>query len=119
MRQERDPNAPADFRRDLRHGQEYEKHIATLLHAQLGASTRDSGDLTVMTAGGATDCEVKFDERYDETGNVALEILDVFDDRMRGTGFGKQCGIGIPSFNVHALGTTGDVLVYQAIDVFE
>lgn len=109
----------ADFGSDLKFGQNYERHIAELVGGTMGASTRDSGDITVTTSIGATDCEIKFDERYDTTGNIALEVADVFSDKMLGTGVGKQCGIGIPSLNVHALGSTGNFLVYHPIDVFE
>lgn len=117
-RQSATPANGANFAADLKVGQAYERQLADLLGGTMGGTTRDSGDIRVQTANGIHDCEIKLDERYDSTGNVAFEIADVHKDRMIGTGVGKQVGIGIPSFNIHSLGRSGEVIIYQAVDAF-
>jgi hypothetical protein len=105
----------ANFKNDLATGHDGELRVAQVLGTELGAITRDSGDLMAQTLLGMVPLEIKNDVAYNKTGNIAMEMADVFSNHMVGTGVGKQALIGVPSVNCHLLGDSGQVLVYEAI----
>ena len=102
------------FASDLAVGNQVEREVATLLGTTVEGMHRDVGDLPAMTAVGKIACEVKADLRFAQTGNIAVELMDVFETFTHGTGITKNVHLGVPTVCVHRLGGDGgDFLVYD------
>jgi len=115
-------NKRPDFKRDLSEGKKQEYKIANMLGVSLEDSQpkdRRLGDICYTTPSGTeVIIESKLEFKFDATGNIVLELADTHALSSTATGVAKNILTNDRVLYVHGLGTTGDFLVYDALEAF-
>lgn len=112
------PGTVASFNVDLKRGQIGEYAVAAALGTIRGGIHKDAGDLATVGCFGPVDIECKKDDRFADTGNLAVELMDVHPTWTVGTGVAKSVHLRLPSLYVQVLGPD-DYLVYRPEDMVE